>query len=108
MKSKSKAKKEPVEKFEDDEFVDCEISGSDEDTETYAIINRRSYPKVSVPTWRAWLKFLATELRSELYEQVPDKYLEQLESDFDDIMRFINMSIAGEDRFFLDEKYDCA
>jgi hypothetical protein len=92
---------------EEEDLAYCDISDSDENSEgsMYAMVSRENRAgKMFIRSWRAWLRFLAEELRSELYEQVPDKYMKQFESEFDNIRRYINLAVAGEDRFFLDEK----
>lgn len=120
MKSKSKQTKDkPIEVFEgkpvevigvaEEDFAYCDISDSSKNKcdGMFAMIYREDRKgKMFIRSWRAWLRFLAEELRSELYEQVPDKYMKQLENDFADIQRFINLAVAGEDRFFLDENLE--
>jgi hypothetical protein len=92
----------------EDDFVYGDISDSDRNSgiKMFAMIYRNDRQgKMFIKSWRAWLRFLAEELKEELYEQVPDKYMKQFEHDFDNIRRYINLAIAGEDRFFLDEDF---
>ena len=92
---------------EDFAYVDVSDSSKNKCEGMYAMVYREDREgKMFIRSWRAWLRFLADELKSELYEQVPDKYMKQLKSDFEDIHRFINLAIAGEDRFFLDENLE--
>jgi len=90
----------------EEDFACCDISDSDKNSGggMFAMIYREDQNgKMFIRSWRAWLRFLADELKSELYEQVPEKYMKQFKNDFDNIQRYINLAVAGEDRFFLDE-----
>ena len=91
----------------DEDFSFRDVSDSEEDIgdEMYAMVSIADREgKMFVRSWRAWLRFLAMELGSELYDNVPEEYMDKFRSDFSDILKFINIAIAGEDRFLLDEK----
>lgn len=91
---------------EEDDLAYCDISDSDKNSGggMFAMVYREDREgKMWIRSWRAWLRFLADELKSELYEQVPEEYMNQFEKEFDNIQRYINLAVAGEDRFFLDE-----
>lgn len=73
----------------------------------FAIIDRRDkIGKLVIKSWRGWLRFLAIQLKRELSEGIANEHKNQFESGFNDIMRFINIAIAGEDQFILDEKLE--
>jgi hypothetical protein len=111
MKSKKKGiGNTPVEKMgiltKDRTYNDTLELQKDKD-DVFAVVTFKGREgSICLKSWRGWLRFLTDELRSELYENIADEYLDRFESDFDDIIRFVNLAIAGEDRFELDETMD--
>ena len=111
MKTKKKGiRNKPIEKMEilnKDRTYNDVLELESEKSAIFATVTFKDKEgSVYLKSWRGWLRFLTDELRSELYENMSDEYMDRFESDFDDIIRFVNIAIAGEDRFELDETMD--
>ena len=111
MKSKKKGiRNTPIEKMEvlnKDRTYNDTLELESEKGDIFAVVTFKGREgSVYLKSWRGWLRFLTDELRSELHENMADEYMDRFESDFNDIIRFVNLAIAGEDRFELDETMD--
>jgi len=108
MKADKIVEDEPVDfsGIADEDFCCRDVSDSEDiEDEMYGVVSLADREgKMFIRSWRAWLRFLTMELGSELYDNVPEEYMDKFRSDFSDILKFVNIAIAGEDKFLLDEK----